>query len=143
MTLLVLKSRTIPFARITLPQKASHQSQQGATVGCSSRTSSNNSSTNINSCSSSSSSRSGGGGGSTDNSGHSSFCPGSSGKETPTTSSTEVRSIGYSNSIMYDQHPSIADSYSLVVASSLDTNNITNGTATSGKIDNDIESQLS
>ncbi|VDK81383.1 unnamed protein product, partial [Onchocerca ochengi] len=139
--------------RITQPQKAAthqlQQSQQGTTVGgnCRNSSSSSNSNNTNKICNSSASGGSGGGGGGGGNnsSGHSGFSSGSSDKEIPTTSSGVVpgaSGIGYSGCIMYDQHPSIADSYSLAVATSAD-NNTNNDDATIGKIDNGIETQLS
>uniref|UniRef100_A0A1I7VE35 Hyphally regulated cell wall protein 1-like n=1 Tax=Loa loa TaxID=7209 RepID=A0A1I7VE35_LOALO len=142
--------------RITQPQKVPHQShqlQQGATVGGNSRNSSNNSNSNNTNTSSGGGGGGGGGGGAggggggggNSSVGRSSFSSSSSGNETPTTSSTSTATsnIGYSGCIMYDQHPSIADSYSLVIATSTDANNTSNGGATIGKIDNNIETQLS
>ncbi|VDO62961.1 unnamed protein product [Onchocerca flexuosa] len=139
--------------RITQPQKAAayqlQQSQQGTTVGGNCRTSSSSSNSNNtnNTCNSSGSGGGGGGGGGggSNSSGHSGFSSGLSDKEIPTTSSGVVPGapdIGYSGCIMYDQHPSLADSYSLVVATSTD-NNRSNDGATIGKIDNNIETQLS
>ncbi|CAG9534902.1 unnamed protein product [Cercopithifilaria johnstoni] len=86
----------------------------------------------------------GGGGGGNNNTNHSGFSSSSSGKEIPTTSAavTATPGIGYSSCIMYDQHPSVADSYSLVVTTSADTNNTNNGGVTIGKIDNDIETTM-
>ncbi|VBB33873.1 unnamed protein product, partial [Acanthocheilonema viteae] len=125
------------------------QLQKGATVGGNSRNSSSNSNNTDNIGNGSGSSGggfgSGGGGGGGNNTSHSGFPSGSSSKEIPTTSAavTATPSIGYSSCIMYDQHPSIADSYSLVITTSADNNNGNNGSVAIGKVDNDIETQLS
>ncbi|KAK6106093.1 hypothetical protein QQG55_22880 [Brugia pahangi] len=137
--------------RITQPQKVPHQPQQlqqGATVGGNSRnsSSSNNNTNSTSSGSGGGGSGGGGGGGGGGSAGHSGFSSGSGDKEIPTTSSAAVATvpaIDYSDCIMYDQHPSIADSYSLVVATSADTNSTSNGNTTIGKIDSGLETQLS
>lgn len=138
----ILQQQLQQNIRITQPQEALYhlqQLQQGVTVGDDSR---NSSSSNSNTNKTDSDS---GGGSDNNNISRSGFSSGSSGKEIPTTSATATGTsgIGYSSCIMYDQHPSIADSYSLVVTPSAEANNTSTSDETTGKIDSDIEAQLS